>query len=80
MKPKRSNYWGQGEMEVNRKWSLSKIREVFFTLDGVCIIEEGQPLFYLSHNELRTLNKLRKKYNYEARDDLMIIREEANDE
>lgn len=62
------------------KWNLSGHKDVMFTHDGCYFVVNNDLQYFITHNELRTLNKLRKKYNYMFKDELTIAREEAQDE
>lgn len=74
--------WVGGVMKTglakDMRWNLSKDKNVIFTHGGVYFLEDNDRQYFISHNELKTLNKLRKKYNYLFKDELMIEREEPS--
>jgi len=50
-------------MKQNRRHDLSKTLHVVFSLEGVEIIDSNRSrVIYLSHDQLKSLKKLHKKY------------------
>lgn len=63
--------------KTKRNFDLSKDKKVEIDLDGLIIRTAKGDTLFLSHRELRSLNKIRKRYNHDFKTELLFARGEV---